>query len=149
MGHEHAISFDEIGQGSRLFIGNLAAAKAADQLGWGAVICCAPDHHVACGRTPTMVFDVARLESSPEGLVLLKELLSFASEHLNSGRGIMMHCLAGRHRAASSMAILLLISSKMPAWEAIRCVERHRMEANIYGKLRRTVNSVAELSRPL
>ena len=123
---------------SALHLGNYLAVPLPQ---WGAVVCCAPGWATACDK-PVHKFDVSRLQQTKYGLSLVHELVQFVRHHAVSGP-ILFHCKAGRHRAAASMAMLLIVAFNISADEAIHIVETSRPEADIRGSLRNKVRWVA------
>jgi protein-tyrosine phosphatase len=92
----------------------------------------ATDNIVVRSAVATHVFDIASLIGNVDAL---EEMLTFARDVLSGGR-LLVHCRAGRHRAASTVACILIHLLHMTASEAIHRVHTARPISDIKWELR-------------
>ena len=119
-----------------MYVGNFGAAVSGASSGqFSGIVCCAPyPWKVQSPSTPYHIFDInAVCKYRPSDQLLeLKSLMSFVQTRIACGN-VLLHCKAGRHRAAATACCLILMNSKtISGLDAIRRVEQHRRRAEIY-----------------
>ena len=135
-----------------LFVGNFGAASSFEaERRFKGIVCAAPNWRVRNARMPYYIFDIASIVhySRADQLHEIQQLILFVGTHLLDG-SVLLHCRAGHHRAASTMAcILLACNEHICGFDAIRQVERTRPGARINRELRSFVFAVERMQRPI
>ena len=126
-------NFDEVAPG--IYVGNHHAAKLSC---WQGVVCCAPRWQKRI-RTPMHVFDIEWLPWNSCGISQVRAMLQFVRQY-KDGK-VLFHCKAGRHRAASTAAMVLVCIGGFTAEASIDRVvtARSRYNAEISGNLKDSV----------
>eukprot|EP00322_Chrysochromulina_rotalis_P016433 CAMPEP_0115852820 /NCGR_PEP_ID=MMETSP0287-20121206/13190_1 /TAXON_ID=412157 /ORGANISM="Chrysochromulina rotalis, Strain UIO044" /LENGTH=210 /DNA_ID=CAMNT_0003306887 /DNA_START=61 /DNA_END=693 /DNA_ORIENTATION=+ len=133
--------------GGKIFVGNQTAARAADQHPEKIthVVNCTDDMPNYCERNPAMnylKFNVSYWQSGgtsrgferrPDGDIIKwldDSVFSFVNGALSKGENVLVHCLAGAHRAGTTGVLLLMHKTGMGAEEATRAAKELRSAIN-------------------
>lgn len=115
-----------------LFVGGVAdAGQHAEE--YDAVVNCTPDvpffdTAASCERLRIPVCDTLAENPTltPE---LLREAIAFVSAHLQAGRRVLVHCIAGQQRSPAVVAAYLMVTRSLDVEAAIEFVRSRRTVA--------------------
>jgi len=118
--------------GARLYVGNERAAASSGsllELGIGGIVRCLDDAGKARSdpgepweflHFPIACWHKTGLGRTDKGVAqIVAPLVGFASDHLVGGRSILIHCLAGAHRAGTAGTICIMYLCQLDAHSAI------------------------------
>jgi len=77
----------------------------------------------------------------------IKPLLQFVDGALAKGENVMVHCLAGAHRAGTTGCLLLMYKADLPPNEAIRAAKKLRPVIDPIGGLPQLLSRFGELRK--
>ena len=131
--------------GAAIFVGNETAARgpleAWNQRNITHVVNCTddmPNFLEGCGPN-YLRFNIARhhhLCTTPKALAaFVGELFNFVDSALGKGESVLVHCLAGAHRAGTTGVLLLMHKEGFNAEDAIRAAQALRPIINPIGQL--------------
>lgn len=124
--------------GGTIYVGNEVAAKSLGLLEKHAithVVNCTDSIPLYHERTPGapikyLRFDITshyhRVRSEKDAVAFAQPLLSFVTDALNQGKNVLVHCLAGAHRAGTSGIICLMHFAKLSSPEATSIAKQCR-----------------------
>jgi len=125
--------------GATIYVGNEVAAKNLSVLEEHTIthiVNCTdsiPNHHegasVKGGKLSYLRFDIVghrEFQAQHQTVEFVEPVLKFISDALSRGENVMVHCLAGAHRAGTTGIICLMHFAKLSAREAILMAKRCR-----------------------
>lgn len=124
--------------GGTLYVGNEVAAKTLSLLqghGISHVVNCTdsiPNYHEKQPGAPITYFrfDVTshyhRARTDKDAVAFAQPMIDFVSDALSRGKNVMVHCLAGAHRAGTTGIICLMHFAKLSAKDATFIAKRCR-----------------------
>ena len=131
--------------GASLYVGNATAAKSLEileSLGVTRIVFCQDGdgqmHHAKNPLFRYLAFPIGRWRSlvkrQPESVyTFFKKLFDFVDEELGKGNTILIHCLAGAHRAGTAGISCLMHLCGMEKGEAIEAAQKLRPAINPIG----------------
>lgn len=131
--------------GGTIFVGNQSAAQNKAFLvsnGVTHVVNCTsnmPQYHERDPSEPRLTyhrFDIATWQRhGREILSFLTPVFEFIDGAIAKGGSVLVHCLAGAHRAGTTGCLLLMHKARMPVIEAVRAAKRLRPVIDPIGSL--------------
>lgn len=122
--------------GGTFYVGNQTAAMNIELLlknGVTHVVNCTdnmPLYHERDGRITYHRFDITshyrRVRTDEEAVAFAQPALNFIAAALESGKNVMVHCLAGAHRAGTTGCMSLMYFAGLPRDEAIQTAKKLR-----------------------
>ena len=135
--------------GASIFVGNQTAARSLDILDKNHITCvvnctdCMPNYHQDNSRISYYRFDISAFVHSPKSgdymdkeiKTFISPMLAFVMDAISSGKSVLVHCLAGAHRAGTTGIALLMVFGEMNQNVATATAKRLRDVINPIGNL--------------
>ncbi|KAJ1484919.1 protein-tyrosine phosphatase-like protein [Baffinella frigidus] len=105
-----------------------------------------PCYHEATREVNYHRFDIAawwqKVKDEETAIVFTTPVLEFVGEAIAKGESVLVHCLAGAHRAGTTGCLLIMHYADMPVKEAIAAAKKLRPVIDPIGTLPDFLNKV-------
>lgn len=122
--------------GAIFFVGNQTAAQSLEILQSKQVtrvVNCTdsmPNYHEGTSNIKYLRFDITshyrRVRTESDAVVFVQPMINFVSAALEEGHNVMVHCLAGAHRAGTTGCLCLMHFANLSAKDAVDTAKRCR-----------------------
>ena len=134
--------------GGMVYVGNVTAAQEAKKRGITHVVNCtdAMPHFCESSGVKYLRFNVAFWQAAGDSrkyhpatqaeiMQFVQKVFDFVDEALRGGGQVLVHCLAGAHRAGTTGCLLIMYKTGMGQQEAVRTAKKLRGAINPIGGL--------------